>query len=906
MAEANWYEAIRRWEEILDRFGSASSWSAYRGLIIAYTKIGSVDAAETMATRSRVVFPESVDLAVAQADLPMVIEDWPEAITRWNRLLDRFGPNVPEKVYVRLAIAQGKLGGLALATETLQRGRNHHPGNLNLIANSAELAMTWRDWPEAVRQWNELLQARAEAPDRPKDEDSFPTRGSRWDWYEEAWQTIVREWNRIEPELAFEPTSLLYRTLGKTLVRARMPEEGLDILGIGRIAHPEDEQLAFAYAVSHLGLQPTVGRAIGLIGLSKELQNHPRMAGFCADIAIPAKDATPPGHLGGDSDLGSVPSTCAGNLKTMADFAPTAVDTSDELGCVHVIRAPYGSSIELQLRIGRYFSPSMIRRRVREISERDAWEEMTSPENLMFKRARALADSFGRRFEDLPLLGAGALSDAVVFFIFEELCIYEPMRRLAADIAAESDDSPVFIESPTDSFRYVDGYSFSQFDVLYLHFELRKLGVNAFLVRYHAGRAPEQPKLEVLPGVRSLLPRSDVRETDQMSHRSALVPAGIRSVRRVVNTLDSPLVFSSGLVVKEFAFDRGLHQEVPIEPEATIHPPLVTLPTFTFDLSPTATLRGVALRSEEHLDPVYATIEVTREIGGDWMLWLDRALHDYLAGISTISVAEIAFRGIEEAHICDHLLADGVLFSDAVKQNGGRVVLWPHSANPVHVNERRPGSFDEVHAVTLSGGEQWRARFPDVQVTHSPWTMLDPPTRSTRIDANLPLSVVVIGGRSVLRYMPILDRSLHEASYRTFFTGLEDLQSRYPIDVYFKPRGHPEDNEMWLSATVGSTANWQRVLEHPLRIDLPNMLFVSISMGSSALLEGISRGIPGVVVRDFPVRDYTTLDEDTFPTGASTEMLDVIASCFEPGGYEQLLEHELDYYAAELETGEPL
>ncbi|MEA3502016.1 MAG: hypothetical protein U9R47_04520, partial [Actinomycetota bacterium] len=96
------------------------------------------------------------------------------------------------------------------------------------------------------------------------------------------------------------------------------------------------------------------------------------------------------------------------------------------------------------------------------------------------------------------------------------------------------------------------------------------------------------------------------------------------------------------------------------------------------------------------------------------------------------------------------------------------------------------------------------------------------------------------------------------------------------------------------------------VLEHPLRIDLPNMLFVSMSKGSSALIEGLSRGIPGVVVRDFPVRDYTTLDEDTFPTGTRADMIDVIASCFEPGGYEQLLEHELNYSAAELEAGEPL
>lgn len=153
--------------------------------------------------------------------------------------------------------------------------------------------------------------------------------------------------------------------------------------------------------------------------------------------------------------------------------------------------------------------------------------------------------------------------------------------------------------------------------------------------------------------------------------------------------------------------------------------------------------------------------------------------------------------------------------------------------------------------------------------------------------------------------MPILNRSLHEDSHRAFFTGLEQLQTTMPIDLYFKPRGHTGEEEMWLSAVVGSTANWDRVLEHPLRVDLPNMLFVSISMGTSALIEGLSRGIPGIVVRDFPVRDYTTLDEDAFPTGSVTEMLTVVAACTEPDGYLQLLERELEYYATELEVDAP-
>lgn len=975
MAEGRWPEAISRWEQVLDRFGPASSWSAYRGLIVAYTNTGRIGTAEAVASRARVNFPKSVELAVAQAELPMVeehwqeaigrwlamldefgpnaswkpyegltrcyeemgdieaavaaadegvrrfpdtpgaavawtqmamvVEDWPTAISRLEELIDRFEPNVPWKVYLRLAIVQGKQGDLASAAVALRRGREFNPATLNLIAHSAELAMAQRDWPGALRQWNQLLQARAaEAGHRP-DGASFPRRGNQWDWYEEGWQTIVRNWTEIETQLGFEPTPSLYRALGKTLNNARLPEEGLEILRLGRATHPGDHWLAFDYAISRLGFVKNGERSAELASLQRELKDHPLVAGFCTDTTVPLQNASQLKHLGGRGDLNSVSELHAANLEIMATFGSNQDDTADELGSVHTIRVRYGSSIELELKAGRYFSRDIIESRVREISERDAWDEMTAPENLVFKRARELSHAFGQRFASPPLLTAEDLSDAVLFFLVHEHSLHEPMRRLAVDIASESDDSPVFIESPTDTYRYLDGYSFSHFDVLYLYFELRKLGINAFLCRYHRGKAPVNPVMEFVPGVRSLLPRGEVEETIQVSHKSALIPAGIRSVRRVVDSLDSPLVFSSGSVVKEFAYDRSLRQDFPIEPEASIHPEFDNLPTFTVALWPAATLRGVPLSVEDGLE-THATIEVSKAIGGDWFLWLDRALHRYLAGISANSYAEIAARGITEAHVADHLFADAALFASAVKRSGGRVVLWPHSANPVHVNERRIGSFDEVHAVTRAGCRRWQERFPDVQVTHSPSTMLDPPTRDGRIEAGMPLSVVVIGGRSILRHIPILNQSLHEASYREFFTGLENLQTRHPIDVYFKPRGHTGEEEMWLSAIVGTTANWSRILEHPRRIDLPNTLFVSISMGSSALVEGLSRGIPGVVVRDFPVRDYTTLDDKAIPTGPSREILDVVASCFEPGRYEQLLENEIEYYAAELETGDPL
>ncbi|MEA3511662.1 MAG: hypothetical protein U9R51_09525, partial [Actinomycetota bacterium] len=482
--------------------------------------------------------------------------------------------------------------------------------------------------------------------------------------------------------------------------------------------------------------------------------------------------------------------------------------------------------------------------------------------------------------------------------------VYEPMRRIAADIAAENDDSAVFIESLTDSYRYLDSFPATRFDVIYLYLELRRRGVNAFLCRILTGKLPGNRSLRFPPGARTLLPLMESNGSPTAKTNRALFPAGIRSVRRVGEALGDVVVYSAGSVVKEFAYDRSLKQDFPIDPEANVHPPLSTLPHLEFGSVPVAGLDGVPLIPE--VGPlVDARIEVSEAIGHDWLFWMDHVLHDYFTEISMRSAAEVAARGIAEAHVSDYLYPDATLSAYAVKRSGGRVVLWPHSANPAHIDERRLGSFDEVHAVTRSGCELWEARFPDVPIRHTPSAMLDPAERDTTIDPDLPLSIVVIGGRTILRYMPELDQDLHESAFRSFFHGVADLQDRHPIDLYFKPRGLTGEHEFWLTTTVGVVGNWERVLEHPLRIDLPNPLFVSISMGSSALIEGLGRGIPGLIVRDFPVRDYTTLKEDALPIGTTSAMLGVIESVFEPNGYERLLESELAHYATEIQAVGP-
>ena len=140
MIEGDWPEAIQRWQQLLDRFGPGSSWSAYHGLIIAYGASGQPATADAVAERARTLFPESVPLSVAWAGLPMAEEDWPAAIERWESVLKEYGPTASWKPYRGLANCHEQLGDVPAAAAIAETGRHHFP-------DSPEVAVTWAQIP---------------------------------------------------------------------------------------------------------------------------------------------------------------------------------------------------------------------------------------------------------------------------------------------------------------------------------------------------------------------------------------------------------------------------------------------------------------------------------------------------------------------------------------------------------------------------------------------------------------------------------------------------------------------------------------------------------------------------------------------------------------------------------------
>jgi len=129
--------------------------------------------------------------------------------------------------------------------------------------------------------------------------------------------------------------------------------------------------------------------------------------------------------------------------------------------------------------------------------------------------------------------------------------------------------------------------------------------------------------------------------------------------------------------------------------------------------------------------------------------------------------------------------------------------------------------------------------------------------------------------------MPILDILQHEETITRFISGL--LKREKNVNFFIRPKGHLA-NLRYFERLVDR--NLKEAPGSPSEVDLPNMTFISITYCSSALIEGLGRGIPGLVIAEQRVRDYLDLDREFFPRLRVEDALDLIDAFHDPSNYK--------------------
>jgi hypothetical protein len=493
---------------------------------------------------------------------------------------------------------------------------------------------------------------------------------------------------------------------------------------------------------------------------------------------------------------------------------------------------------------------------------------------VSFRLCRRLA----KRFADESRLPVDLLVETLFHVVWSELCRLIPARHLARKLARVAAGQPVLIPLTTTSFTYFTGRALEPF---YLAATLQHCQVPVAFVCsdgniIQAARAAGSMVFRFEPDKAIwALPRLPEPELPTRTGRAALVGAGIRGIAHILTLLDNPLKFQSSYVMDP-AFTS---------PAQTIldpgHLPVVLNMAFG----------GQALTDRAAKTCIFLTATLPHgDLGAYLMNVLEGVIHAAL-----VRTTEIVKRHqLSEAHICDHPFIESAILAHAVRANGGRVVLWPHGWGPAwRVFRRPPGSIAAIHCVDQPAASTWRSQLPGVPVTVISDLYL-PRYRQPRGAApSEPLTVVVIGNEYAYDRLPMIDRMPLEDLYRRLFKSLDSLAP----EVQWICRPRSTANLHWQWNLADRSPGFRYATQSPMQVDYPNMVFLFPGQLSSALIEGIERGIPCVIVReDETIEDHLGFDiPPCVPMGGVAAILEEIAQCQDPIYRQELVDRQVSW-----------
>jgi len=182
--------------------------------------------------------------------------------------------------------------------------------------------------------------------------------------------------------------------------------------------------------------------------------------------------------LAQDKFLADIVQDYAENEKVISSYKGKGI--SNNLIQIYLVRFCSDNELSEQIKSGVYIT----RNNINQLVEDAIGDKMGSIENRWINRfvnkiAKHFAFRYSRIFQN-KYLPQEIQADAVFLQFLTELRVLIPLRHLAQKIARQNKESPVFIELPSRTINILQTF-YSELEPLFLYYELRRQGVNAFL-----------------------------------------------------------------------------------------------------------------------------------------------------------------------------------------------------------------------------------------------------------------------------------------------------------------------------------------------------------------------------------------------------------------------------------------
>jgi tetratricopeptide (TPR) repeat protein len=171
----NFAEALIGWTNFRERFPTDKA--GYIGGAASMISSGKIHEAAALLERGRRLFPNDIQIAIQWARVPQHLQNWPEAVSRWEQLCACFPEN--PAVIAGSAIALVKSGNSDKGERILEEAITRDLGGIEVFQAFAECAGLRREWPVNEARWRKAV-------------EKFPDRVSAWTGLGEALRNAGR------------------------------------------------------------------------------------------------------------------------------------------------------------------------------------------------------------------------------------------------------------------------------------------------------------------------------------------------------------------------------------------------------------------------------------------------------------------------------------------------------------------------------------------------------------------------------------------------------------------------------------------------------------------------------------------------------------------------------------------
>jgi hypothetical protein len=250
---------------------------------------------------------------------------------------------------------------------------------------------------------------------------------------------------------------------------------------------------------------------------------------------------------------------------------------------------------------------------------------------------------------------------------------------------------------------------------------------------------------------------------------------------------------------------------------------------------------------------------------------------------------------ITEAHICEHPFIESAILAQAVREEGGRVVMWPHGGWGMSWIgfPPRPGTVHGVYAANESTAAMWREVLPGAEVNVVSELCFSQCSERRPAVPSKPLEVVVIGTPYCIGRVPLIDRQPYEETCIRLYRSLALLAP--DVQWIYRPKERYDLYQQWI--LNGLSPDFRQSTLPPSTIDLPNMVFLFPGLLSTAFIEGICRGIPSLIVREDPtIENYiATVTPPCVPIGDVPFAIEEVKRCQDPAYRQALVDRQQEW-----------